>query len=917
MKKQIFFLSFLLMAVVAFAQPIDDGWVEIGNASNNSELYDIDFISPTTGFAIGTGGAFLKTIDGGNTWSTYDIGVGFSLWQLQFTSSSVGYIIGGNNVDGDYFGKILRTSDGGISWTEVYSQTSELSDMYFINDSTGWVSAYELVLQTTNSGATWTPVACIGYTIYNIWFVSALKGYYSGVDSKVYNTTDGGNVWTEKFSGETLNDLWFRDPQHGYYLNSIRQLKVSTDSGNTWTWAYTFPEQVKNVRFINQDTGYVLNYAGDKIFQSIDAGTTWQLIYEASNENLNDIEVESNGRLYVVGKGAFAITTNNGVVWDTLHEGSFSGYLNDVQFINNQIGIAVGDNGKVKRTTDGGNTWVTEAAHPYKNLKGVSCFDSTAVFIAGEDSLILKSTDSGQTWNSSATGFNLTSTKGIEMYSATEGFAFGITNVYKTNDGGASWTVSGILGNIRCASVLGNDSVYLAGNSEIQYTYDGGTTWVGPNYFSQIGYGLFFLSADTGFIVNSWGRVLKTTDRGVNWNQTLNAGPSLYAITFVDDTTGYIVGHNGKILKTTNRGATWNVVECPTQRSLRAIWFTPDGTGYIVGQDGIILRKSMVPVYQVDFSVTNDDSDVLANATMHFNGSTYPVGDYTVVGLEAGSYNYIFSCPGHRSDTGIVVISSDTAINIELKKFHSVSIDVINYFNSNVGMAGVLFNGDSLVTAAGSGVAFPNVVKGAACSVQILANHYLPYLTSVDINGDTSFIFVLDADISAPVVQTVTGLNDHGFTAEWTAGLNADEYALFVSADNFATYIAGYDSAVVTTLSEIISGLTPGLTYYFRLRSVNAYGVSDYSNTGTAMTTTGIGEENATTILIYPNPATDFIDVNFSGQLPGFISIYDAYGRQLTEQRATNKNRIVVSEFPCGIYYLHCGETVSTFVVTR
>jgi hypothetical protein len=69
--------------------------------------------------------------------------------------------------------------------------------------------------------------------------------------------------------------------------------------------------------------------------------------------------------------------------------------------------------------------------------------------------------------------------------------------------------------------------------------------------------------------------------------------------------------------------------------------------------------------------------------------------------------------------------------------------------------------------------------------------------------------------------------------------------------------------------------------------------------------------------LIYPNPATDFIDVNFSGQLPGFISIYDAYGRQLTEQRATNKNRIVVSEFPCGIYYLHCGETVSTFVVTR
>lgn len=918
MKKQIFFLSFWLMAFVAFAQPIDDGWVEVGNASNNSELYDIDFISPTTGFAVGTGGAFLKTTDGGNTWSAYDIGVGFSLWQVQFASANVGYIIGGNSDDGDYFGKILRTTDGGNSWTEMYSQLSELNDMHFVNDSTGWVSAYDVVLLTTDSGSSWTPIARPNsYSIYNVWFVTALKGYYGGTDSKIYNTTDGGNVWTEQIAGQLLSDLWFRDPQHGYYINSNRELQVSTDSGNTWTGVYTFSEQIGKVRFINQDTGYVLNDMGNKIFQSVDAGVSWQLVYQAANENLNDIEVESNGQLLVVGKGAFVMKTNNGVVWDTLHVGSFSGYLNEVQFLNNQIGIAVGDNGKVKRTTDGGINWTIETVHPFKNIKGVSFFDPTAVFITGEDSLLLKSTDSGQTWSSSATGFNLRTTRGIEMYSATEGFAYGNENIYKTNDGGMNWAVSGTIASMYCAYVLGNDSVYFGGITETNYTYDGGTTWMGPFSASNIVLGMHFLTADTGFAVNSWGRILKTVNKGANWSQQLDIAPAVYDITFVDDTTGYFIGHNGAIYKSINRGATWNVVESPTQRSLRAIWFTPDGTGYIVGQDGVILRKSLVPTYQVVFDVTNDDSDVLANASMQFNGSTYPVGNYTIVGLESGSYNYIFTNPGHQSDTGIVVISADTIINIELKKFHAVSFQINNYFNNSIVMAGVAFNNDSLTTAASGNVTFIEVCKGMGYSVQVLANHYLPFSTSINIAGDSTFSFVIDADISAPVAQSATGLNDHGFTAEWTTGTNADEYALFVSSDNFATYLTGYDSAVVTTLSHVVSGLTPGLTYYFRLRSVNTYGVSGYSNTGTAITTTAIDEAISTTIMVFPNPATDYIEVNFSGQLPGCISVYDAFGRKLIEQQSEAENKIVVSSLPKGVYYLHCGETVSAFVVTR
>ncbi|MBN2729066.1 MAG: T9SS type A sorting domain-containing protein [Bacteroidales bacterium] len=842
MKKNILFLSVMLISFVLFAQtPVDEGWIEIGNASDNSELNDIDFVSSTTGFAVGTGGAFLKTTDGGITWSTYDIGVGYELWQIQFTSPTVGYIIGGNDDDGNYFGKVLRTNDGGSNWTEIYSQTSELNDIYFLNDSVGWVSAYEKVLLTSDSGSTWTTVTRSGVnSIYNIWFVTASKGYHSGANSKFYSSVDGGNTWGEQATGQYLTDLWFSDPVHGYYLNNNRQLLSSVDSGNTWSVLYTFSELVKDVRFLNSTTGFVLNHLGTQVYLTTDAGTTWNLAYQSANENFNHIELDDNGKLLVVGKGGLIVSTSNGVVWDTLHLGAFSGYINDVQFINDQIGIAVGDNGKIKRTTDGGNTWVIETVHPYKNLKGVSFFDPTAIFIAGEDSLMLKSIDSAQTWSSSATGFNLSTTRGIDMYSSTEGFAFGGENIYKTNDGGSSWAVSGTFGSVYCATALNNDSVYFGGSTSFGYTFDGGNTWTGPLTATNIIYGLHFLSADTGIYVNSWGKINKTTNRGVTWTQVKNIGASMYDVTFFDDTTAYTVGHNGAIFKSEDAGNTWFQIESHTQRSLRAIWFTPDGTGYIVGQDGMILRKSIVPVYQVDFVIENYFGAAVANATMDFNSSVYPVGTYTANGLVAGSYNYSFTCTGYLTQNGVLNISSDTTITL-----------------------------------------------------------------------------VLNADISAPVVQPAASLNDHGFTAEWTAGTNATEYALFVSDDNFITNLSGYDSLVVSGLNYAVSGLTPGMTYYYRLRSVNAYGVSDYSNTGTATTTTSLEEVNANRIHLYPNPASDYIVLDINGSTPAEILVYNIAGDIVIRQYASQKTEIQVSGLPEGMYYVRFADAVSTFLIIR
>jgi hypothetical protein len=94
---------------------------------------------------------------------------------------------------------------------------------------------------------------------------------------------------------------------------------------------------------------------------------------------------------------------------------------------------------------------------------------------------------------------------------------------------------------------------------------------------------------------------------------------------------------------------------------------------------------------------------------------------------------------------------------------------------------------------------------------------------------------------SPPPVPTALPAGDLGvssFTARWYTSTAADGYRLDVSTNSaFGSFLAGYQDLDVGNVSaRNVTGLSPGTTYYYRVRAYNAHGTSGHSATVAATT---------------------------------------------------------------------------------
>ena len=93
---------------------------------------------------------------------------------------------------------------------------------------------------------------------------------------------------------------------------------------------------------------------------------------------------------------------------------------------------------------------------------------------------------------------------------------------------------------------------------------------------------------------------------------------------------------------------------------------------------------------------------------------------------------------------------------------------------------------------------------------------------------DDLFVMV---NIGPPVANAATSVTISSFVANWSTVSGAANYRVDVTADaSFSSNLLGYDNLVVNGTSQSITGLIPGMTYYYRVRASGASGTTQSSN---------------------------------------------------------------------------------------
>ncbi|MEL6971011.1 MAG: YCF48-related protein [Bacteroidota bacterium] len=284
--------------------------------------------------------------------------------------------------------------------------------------------------------------------------------------------------------------------------------------------------------------------------------------------------------------------------------------LHDIHFVDSSTGWAVGANGTIIKTTDGGLSWTPLTSGVSSSLRGVHFIDSNTGYVVGfpeqtGEEVVLITTDGGVTWDrQSPSGF--TSYYDVDIIGSNNGAVVGTSN----GNGVTLWPTGGSTFNY-FIPVFGtelNGVDFLDTNAgpssavgwavgdggTIIKSSSGGVLWnIQTSPTTEDLLDVSCTDVNTCWAVG-WNSIIGTIDGGTTWS-SLSFPPTpplslFYSVAFTDSNTGWVVGFQGSILHTTDGGANWEIQTSGTSENLFGVFFTDANTGWAVGEEGTILK---------------------------------------------------------------------------------------------------------------------------------------------------------------------------------------------------------------------------------------------------------------------------------------------------------------------------------------
>lgn len=610
-------------------------WTELNPRIPRVTYFGVHFVNADTGWAVGDLGALIKTTDGGQSWTVSETNTTTPILKVGSYNGQVVIASGFN-------GLILRSSDGGESFTQVVSGVGSGIDLWglqMLNDTLGFVCGLnQTLLKTTNTGLTWQPVNAGVNAHY--WALDLLNEQYGMIacsGGKILKTTDGGNLWAEYQAGDA-SALYAIDiintaggGLHIAAAGANGKNVYSSDGGISWIQNNRLQhDELNNIKFIDEDTGYTIGiFTGGSwgIRKTTNRGVTW---FQPPVGNLSEWELEllPGGIGYSVGSDLWINKTTSG--YDSWNGLFLNANFVDVFFTDELTGYAADGRytgGPLYKTTDGGLNLFGLPNFPSQvftsSLRSIYFTNGLTGFAGSAPARIVKTTDGGDSWYIvNRTG--LTDTIGLinRFFFINPATGWAVTTgggIIKTTDAGENWFAQLNAGiSVIFSGVYFVDSLsgWTSGGRPYK-TVDGGSSWVQQTNTSIWNSDdVYFQNIDTGWIgkyssINN--SLFKTTNDGVDWIKIPGVVGARKFYHFRDPIHWLIIGFLRYYI-TNDYGNNWIEFTEDVPAGLASFSAPTNNLGYFVGNLGLILRyddTTYVPVELNSFTANIDMNNVL------------------------------------------------------------------------------------------------------------------------------------------------------------------------------------------------------------------------------------------------------------------------------------------------------------------
>lgn len=303
-----------------------DTWSLVTLSPNPPAICGLDAVGSSTIYGCGAFFTFppaniIKSVDSGVTWQYIDMSAyATGLVEILFVDELLGYVSGRSSTGGI----ILKTEDGGVTWTEIYN--SQIPGEYvwklqLLENNTHIYGSIQSpvegkLVKSTDSGQTWETKPSVEKFVQAVGFITPDHGWMGGHTTGFYETTDGGDTWNFLGIGNNLNRIFVIN-EHLVYASGAGVYKYGYSTLSTGITEGK-PKDVLPVTIHPNPFSEKLNFTID--FQHAD--NLVAEIYDANGKFLKELLTDKVGKAqkknysvdfpYSAGTYILNIHTNNG-----------------------------------------------------------------------------------------------------------------------------------------------------------------------------------------------------------------------------------------------------------------------------------------------------------------------------------------------------------------------------------------------------------------------------------------------------------------------------------------------------------------------------------------------------------------------------------------------------------------------------